>query len=446
LCGIDRGRTGIIAWSAFRELREYATHRLSGLNVRVLSGAVADGVVRSAIDRALHDRIRDDRSAESSTDLGAADVHQMMTDLSEKARLLCGTPGVAVYLRASGETQFRASVTWTSDTPIPHSPYYAPRVFGWVLETGEALVLPDLATQPLSDVPTSTLQDVVRGLVAVPIVTTADEVIGTICVFDLKPLTLGGTEVEALKALGRSLSFGGTIASSSRSSAHEVDTPEPHEETKEAEPLDSPAFDAHDEQRAGAPGYASYADAPAPHMPALEETLSDIESKLRAATDRRQIDVAESRGTGENAALLDRRVGDFAIARELARARREKRRLSVVLFDVGPVRSDDDGASMQSAHKTLAVVRNTLTKAIRGSDLAIRWSEEGLLVVLAGLGTAEARTVAERVRAALQAGAQHSVAVSAGVAELGPDETFESVVRRADEKLQEALERGNRVA
>ena len=50
-------------------------------------------------------------------------------------------------------------------------------------------VLPDLATQPLTDVPTSTLQDVVRTG------RRADygpngQIAGTICVFDLKPLAL----------------------------------------------------------------------------------------------------------------------------------------------------------------------------------------------------------------------------------------------------------------
>ena len=83
-----------------------------------------------------------------------------------------------------------------------------PRVFDWILETGEALVLPDLATQPLADVPTSTPQDVVRGLVAVPITGPNGQMAGTICVFDLKPLALNNLDVNALKALGRSVSFG----------------------------------------------------------------------------------------------------------------------------------------------------------------------------------------------------------------------------------------------
>src|SRR5439155_13195281 len=49
---IDSGRTEIIAW-ALRDLREFAAHRLAGLNVKILSGTVAPAVLRGAIERAL---------------------------------------------------------------------------------------------------------------------------------------------------------------------------------------------------------------------------------------------------------------------------------------------------------------------------------------------------------------------------------------------------------
>ena len=47
-----------------------------------------------------------------------------------------------------------------------------------------------------------------RGLVAVPITGPNGQIAGTICVFDLKPLALNDLDVDALKALGRSVSFG----------------------------------------------------------------------------------------------------------------------------------------------------------------------------------------------------------------------------------------------
>ena len=314
----------------------------------------------------------------------------MMAALAEKARHLARTTGVAVYLRAPGTTQFRASVTWTSDSPIPHSPDYMPRMFGWILETGEALVLPDLATQPLTDVPTSTLQDVVRGLVAVPITGPNAQIIGTICVFDLKPLALSDGDVDALKALGRSVIFGEQLS-------HEV------------EPS------------------AAYAGQSAPQQP--------------TAVPEREEPAAP---VSESAApLLDRLNGEFAAARELARARREQRQVSVVLFSV----SDAVRNAAASSPDAAEMVARTLLKTIRESDLPIRWSGDEVILMLPGLALDDARRVAERVRAALQAGTGHRAAVSAGVAELLPSETFGALVSRARDRVQLALEHGhNRVA
>ena len=145
--------------------------------------------------------------------------------------------------------------------------------------------------------------------------------------------------------------------------------------------------------------------------------------------------------------LLERKRGEFEVARELARARREQRQLSVVLFDVSERATDRPSADRHVEDELLQGVAETLVRAIRQSDLPIHWRGNELLLVLPGLAGTEARAVAERVRAAMQAGGQHRVAVAGGVAELNTDEQFVSVVRRARAKLAEALARGhNRVS
>jgi len=145
--------------------------------------------------------------------------------------------------------------------------------------------------------------------------------------------------------------------------------------------------------------------------------------------------------------LLERKRGEFEVARELARTRREQRQLSVVLFDVSERSTDRASAERRIKDELLHGVAETLVRAIRQSDLPIHWSGNELLLVLPGLAGTEARAVAERVRAAMQAGGQHRVAVAGGVAELDTDEQFGSVVRRARAKLAEALARGhNRVS
>jgi CheY-like chemotaxis protein len=406
-----RGRSEIIAWAAFRELSEFAAQRLSGLNVRVLRGAAPADVVQTAIAHAFARHSAAPVADDVFTIPTAEELHEMMAALAEKARQVSRTPGVAVYLRAPGTTQFRASVTWTSDSPIPHSPYYMPRVFGWILETGEALVLPDLATQPLSDMPTSTLQDVVRGLVAVPITGPNGQIAGTICVFDLKPLTLSELDVEALKALGRSVNFG--------------------EHARQMPDVDE-AFNA------PPPQPLPQEPPPAPHAHGRVEAP-------KAAPPFEFEKLAVAPAAGPPTALLDRLNGEFAAARELARARRDQRPVSLVLFIVSPRPPVATPAS--GTGDPAGMVGETLVKAIRESDVPIRWSSDEVLLVLPGLGLDDARRVAERVRAALQAGTGHRAAVSAGVAELAAADTFSTLVTRARERVQLALEHGhNRVA
>jgi diguanylate cyclase (GGDEF)-like protein len=142
-------------------------------------------------------------------------------------------------------------------------------------------------------------------------------------------------------------------------------------------------------------------------------------------------------------AILDRTSGEFAVRRELARARREQRPVSIVMFDVSPA-----GSTGGATPETLVdLVGETLLKAIRQSDLPVMWSDGELVVVLPGLTTVEARAVAERVRAALHAGAGYRAAVSAGVAEVLAGDSVLAVMERAQDKVRLALERGhNRVA
>jgi diguanylate cyclase (GGDEF)-like protein len=297
-------------------------------------------------------------------------------------------------------------VTWASDDPIPHSPYYVPRVFGWILETGDAVVVPDVAKRRWSEVSTATLEDVVRGLVAVPITNPERQIIGSICVFDVKPLTIGESEISALKALGHSPAIGAG--------------------TRAATPAETALPAArHEEARTEAPVAAA---------PSAPPHVSTVDSRERRADDAPPLVWPT--------ALLDRNSGHFAVARELARARREERPLSLVLFAV--TTSTPQG---NETDDTLAAVSETLLKTVRESDVPVQWTADELLLALPGLAAADARLVAERVRAALQAGARYRASVSAGVVEMRAEDTVASVIVRATERVAEARDRGhNRVA
>jgi diguanylate cyclase (GGDEF)-like protein len=375
--------TEIIAWSSVRGVREFAAHRLRGDHVRVLGGGAAAAVVQKAIARALGSR----ESADTRT---FDQIEEMMGALAVKARSICRTAGAAVYLKPPDEGDFRTVVKWDSDEAIPQSLADLPRVFDWILKTGEPLVLPDLPRQRAGTLPVR-LRENLRGLVAVPVVGTEQQTIGLLCVFDVRPFKFESSDVDALKALGRGAS-------------------------------------------AGAP------PAPDAALPRLREAAPHV-AQADPALMPSSLSVTPSPVT-----LLDRRDGNLAIARELARVRREQRSLSVIVFGVDSMAVTAE--TVREAHgDPVATVAETLTGAVRGSDLAIRWSPEELLVVLAGLNADEARRVAERVRAAMQAGARFPVAVAGGVAELQAEDTFESVMARANQQARLAKARGhNRVS
>ncbi len=395
-------QTAVVAWSPDREVREFAVIRLAGFHVRILRESARPAVIEAAVGHALARHVAARPAESAAPALTAEQLHELMNAITDEARGVCTAPGVAVYARAPGTTQFRASVTWWSDTPMPPSPTYLAQVFDWVIASGRSLVAPDLAAVPLPDLPAS-LRDLpesaqrgdVRGLAAVPIVTPAREIVGTLCVFDVAPLTLADSQVRSLEGLGRAW----------------------HRFVPAA-----PAAPA------------------APVAPEAPVASAARPRELRAVP-------AEPPAPIESfAPLLARQHGEFAIAREVARARREQQPLSVVLFHVGPL--DRGGLPPPDAADTaIALTGETLLRAIRQSDLPIRWSDDELLLVLPGLGAAEARMVAERVRAALQAGGRYRLAVAGGVTELQPDEPFGAALARAAEQMRRARDAGrNHVA
>ena len=192
----ERRRSEIVAWAASREMREYASARLHGLDAHVISDTAPRATMRAAIAHAIEPK--DDARRRHRLGAEPDDLRQRMSDLSNRARQLCGTPGVGIYMKIPGETRYRASFAWTSDDLMPHSPHHLPRAFEQIAQTGESILSRDLTDHaPAGD----GVLDAVRGLAGVPIVA-GGEVLGAICVFDIKPLQIDERSFSSLKTLG----------------------------------------------------------------------------------------------------------------------------------------------------------------------------------------------------------------------------------------------------
>jgi diguanylate cyclase (GGDEF)-like protein len=141
------------------------------------------------------------------------------------------------------------------------------------------------------------------------------------------------------------------------------------------------------------------------------------------------------------------------LARELDRAEREERALSIVIADLDHFKRVNDTHGHPVGDAVLRQTAERFRTALRGYDLIGRYGGEEFLVVLPGCEEARAGRVAERLRGAVAArpieaaGVAVAVTMSLGVAcatEPGTDAT--ALIKAADAALYRAKEQGrNRV-
>jgi two-component system cell cycle response regulator len=144
--------------------------------------------------------------------------------------------------------------------------------------------------------------------------------------------------------------------------------------------------------------------------------------------------------------LHNRHAAEEIFRRELARARRAEHPLSLVLADIDRFKRVNDSYGHNAGDEVLRAVSRSLASCCRANDVPIRWGGEELLVLMPDTSLEGARSLAERMRAAVQALSLPdlpAVTISCGVAELDPSESsLESAVERADARLYEAKESG----
>jgi len=143
--------------------------------------------------------------------------------------------------------------------------------------------------------------------------------------------------------------------------------------------------------------------------------------------------------------LRNRRYFHELLGREIARAKRYERKLSLIVFDLDNFKQINDRVGHLTGDAVLAEVAARVRDVIRESDLAGRvgGDEFGVIMPETALIDAEqlanriARTVGER-----PVGDSHKLFVSAGVAELRPDDDATELFERADDALYRAKKAG----
>jgi diguanylate cyclase (GGDEF)-like protein/PAS domain S-box-containing protein len=137
----------------------------------------------------------------------------------------------------------------------------------------------------------------------------------------------------------------------------------------------------------------------------------DAEQRLRAMTDRVGPALAnlKLRDTLRELALRDaltglynRRYLDDVLNRELHRAQRNGKPVSVVMIDIDHFKHFNDKYGHDAGDFVLSALARAITKSIRPSDIACRYGGEELVVVLAEANLECARARAEEMRLAIR--------------------------------------------
>lgn len=171
-----------------------------------------------------------------------------------------------------------------------------------------------------------------------------------------------------------------------------------------------------------------------------EEAAHDRE---RAALSRHQagLDRAAA-GTDELTGVLRRSGGYPALQHEIDRSRRANTSLVIGFVDVDGLKKVNDTRGHHTGDKLLREVATGLTKSLRSYDVVVRFGGDEFVYSLAGAQLNDATARFEKMRTSLAH--INGDSVSAGFAELGPDDTLDTLIARADADLYDRRQRSAR--
>jgi diguanylate cyclase (GGDEF)-like protein len=143
--------------------------------------------------------------------------------------------------------------------------------------------------------------------------------------------------------------------------------------------------------------------------------------------------------------LHNRRHFHETLAREVSRAHRYGRRLTLVLFDLDDFKAVNDRVGHLAGDAALKEVGARMRSVMRAADVACRVGGDEFGVILPESGPDEGRQLADRVVEVVRSepiGQAGALAVSAGVADLREGDDAERLFERADQALYRAKDLG----
>ncbi len=181
---------------------------------------------------------------------------------------------------------------------------------------------------------------------------------------------------------------------------------------------------------------------------AAEEELLRLNDELAAKAAVLEVanaTITHLAATDDLTGLANRRRFHESLERAVSLARRHGSPLAVVSFDLDGLKRVNDSAGHEAGDEVLASFAALLATLCRLEDLPARLGGDEFSVLLPGIDLVGARGFAERVLVAVRSHAalqQHGVTASGGVAQWGPSELPDDLLRRADDALYAAKRDG----
>lgn len=384
-------RSAVLALSAFSALRARAQVLQRSLGISEIADKnLSPEALRQAVVRALEGL----RLSEPTTQIESDAIEKLMRKVLYRTAQAFHVP-IALLSLDLGPGRWFTMYVDVSEPPSAELDTSWPwTMFQRVSNTREPFIVPDIgAHSPLGLFPL-VAPTLIRGLVIVPLLTSAGRVTGALSLLDLKPLTLGAEHVDLFMDLGRRV-------------ADEFDR------RLWLGPLSRSGLAEHQ------------------------------------GTEDRWLALERLALTDPLTGLSNRRAGEQALAREVARTRRNRSHLCLVLLDVDHFKKVNDLHGHAAGDQVLGEVGRLLRASFRASDLAVRWGGDEFLVLLPDVTLKGTLPFAHRIRMQVEALALPGLdrfTLSAGVVEVEQDEDARMALVRADAKLYEAKAAGrNRV-
>jgi diguanylate cyclase (GGDEF)-like protein len=139
--------------------------------------------------------------------------------------------------------------------------------------------------------------------------------------------------------------------------------------------------------------------------------------------------------------LHNRHFFEQAWSLAAARQRRDTGKLCLLMVDLDHFKQLNDTHGHQAGDRMLVECGRIFRAAVRDIDTLARWGGEEFALLLPGATLAQARAVAERMRAGVEAlvvvhqGAELRCTASFGLTEMLPADSMDQVIMRADQAL-----------